>query len=289
MSASAVLSLAPAAHAQSASGSAQMVPPDRWRGRAPEPEISAWDQHGLLGLEVQLRGFVAYAGGESPVQAPSLYSGKLGGNPTGTILNPGSCPAGQICTPYGIDPFAPGVALGWRFKPWMSVGAYFSYLTYNAQNGTDTGDAPDGTSQLARSQWVLGAYLRYYFSWLSRKLQPWVEAGVGFSTDQASYQRPSGQAMNGQPETGFYNLSEEGLAIPLSVGLDWRLAPIFSVGPMFNYTPVFGRYGCVDVEFDVQYSQPSKNMCGGPAIQSNVYGILSAGITAKVTLGPATR
>src|SRR5579883_525688 len=249
-----LLAASPRAAAQDPTGASAPLRPERltYGGRAAEPPQSAWEAKGLLGLEVQLRGFIAYAGGDSPVQAPGLYPTGGSGNPTGTILNPASCAQYKMgdCTPYGIDPFAPGGTVGWRFRPWMSVGLSFAYLSYNAQNGTDTGDAPDSTSQLSRSQWMLGAYLRYYATWVSQRLQPWAEIGVAYSNDHATYARGGTMASIGQPETSIYDLTAQGIAAPLAIGLDWRLAPIFSVGPMLGYAPVFGHYGCVHVDVD---------------------------------------
>lgn len=224
------------------------------------------------------------AGGDSPVQAPSLYpSGS--GNPTGTLLNPSSCPSGQACTPYGVDPFGLDFSAGWRFLPQLSLGAFFSYASYNVQNGADTGDAPDFTSQLTRSHYVGGVYARYYVTTLSPRLQPWVELGLGYSYDAASYQRPMGQASNGQPETGFYNVSARGLAVPVTVGLDWRLAPFFAVGPTFGYEPIIPLGGCVEVDVDQYSFVPGQNTCSSPPVSANYYGVFFGGIFAKVTFG----
>jgi hypothetical protein len=287
--AAAALSAAVPAYAQEGPGSTIGPRMDRNYTRAPEPEVSAWDRVGLHGLEVQLRGFIAFGGSDSPVQAHSLYKDTSYNGPIGTVLNPASCPAGQSCTPYGFDAFAPGVAVGWRIRSRVSVGAFFSYASYNALNGADAGDAPDFTSQLSRSQWVLGAYGRYYFTWVSQRLQPWVELGVGYSSDDATYQRPAGQATNGQPETGFYTIGEKGLAVPMTVGLDWRLAPIFSVGPLFGFEPVFPLQGCVDVEFDQFSNNPSQTTCSKSLVQASVYSVFYAGLQVKVTIGPASR
>lgn len=272
-----------------ASGSPMMSGPTITYRRAPSPVASAWDRLGLSGVEFQASGGIFFAGGDSPVQAPSLYPSTFSGNPTGTLLNPSSCPAGQACSPYGIDPFALALSLGWRFLPQASVGAFFSYASYNAQNGADTGDAPDFTSQLSRSQWVLGLYGRYYVTTLSRRLQPWVEVGVGYSYDSASYQRPLGQASNAQPETGFYYANAKGLAVPLTVGLDWRLAPVFSVGPFVGYEPIIPLGGCVEVDVDQFSSVPGKSTCDSSVVSAKYYGVMSGGIFAKVTFDPPAR
>jgi hypothetical protein len=279
------------ARAQEVPGSNYSPRVEQSYGRALEPEVSAWDRLGLHGLELQLRGFLAYAGDYSPVQAHSLYA-PSSSNPTGAILNPASCPPGSnpSCSPYGIDAFAPGVSLGWRVRSRISVGAFFSYYNYNSQNGTDVGDANDGTSQLNRVHWVLGAYGRYYFTWVSRKLQPWVELGFGYSDDEASYDRTLGMSTMSGPEPAYYKIGEKGLAVPVTLGLDWRLAPIFSVGPIVGYETIFPLQGCVDVEPNDPTSpvQP-QNTCARSVVQSSVYGVFFAGVQVKVTIVPAPR
>jgi hypothetical protein len=223
------------------------------------------------------------------VQAPSLYAGQPD-NPAGTILNPaGGNAQGAGFTPYSFDPFSIEARLGYRFHPSWSVGGFFSYATYSAQDGADSGDAPDFTSQLAREQLSVGAYGRYYLTRFSRRLQPWVELGVGFNFDGASYTRPIGQATNGQAETGNFNLSQYGIIVPLKVGLDWRLAPAFSVGPMIGYSRVFPVSGCIEIDVDQFSNVPGTNTCSSPPVSSSGYNDLFAGIFVKLTFNPRAR
>jgi hypothetical protein len=250
--------------------------------RAPSPPSSAWDRLGLLGLEVQLRGGFTYAGGESPVLAPNLYPGSQGSDPTGDILR-------GTEKPYSFDPLAGTILAGYRFLPYLSAGAWFSYASYQVQDGTDTGDYKDGTSQLQRTVWQLGAYGRYYFTTLHQRLQPWVELGVGYSNDTSSYVRGGAvQGTSGQSVVQDYYLTHRGIAVPLTVGLDWRLAPVFSVGPAFGYTRIFPISGCVDSE---PQSDPTHtttlqpvNTCSSPPVEANGYGVFFGGAFIKVTI-----
>ena len=80
----------------------------------------------------------------------------------------------------------------------------------------------------------------------------------------------------------------------LRVGLDWRLAPIFSVGPVIGYGHTFGLSSCADSELGTSDSPTvglsPANTCAagykGQQSTANDYGIFFGGIFAKVTLGP---
>lgn len=249
----------------------------------------------------------------SPVLDPGLYSGKgpvnAGpGGVTGNILLGSE-------SPYSYDPFGFEATGGYRFLPWLSAGVFFNYASYQVNDGTDSGDYIDGTSQLQRQAWQLGAYIRWYgvaanekhpgFPYLPdpifNRLQPWVELQIGYTEDTASYIRGAAQGPEGQPVTQDYYLTYQGLVTNLRIGLDWRLAPIFAVGPVIGYGRAFGVSGCADSEpqSDPLYPQtlPAANSCApasatnvntGPA-QANGYGIFFGGIFLKVTLGPDVR
>jgi hypothetical protein len=284
--------------------------PGPWRReqfyrRAPDAPASSWDVSGLLGFEAELRGGVVLPDAPSPVLAPNLYPGasaSSGGDPTGTILRGSE-------QPYTIDPVGVSATAGYRFLPFMSAGVFFDYANFEVMDNTDTGSA-DSTSQLQRQVWQLGAYVRYYgvaandmhpgFPYLPgdifKRLQPWIELGVGATQDTASYVRGAVQGPQAQPVTQDYYLSYWGIATNLRVGLDWRLAPIFSVGPVLGYGHTFGLSGCADSEpqSDPQYPStlPAQNTCGshtGGTATANDYGMFFAGIFAKVTLGPDVR
>jgi hypothetical protein len=244
---------------------------------------SAWDRLGLHGIEVSIRGGFMLPDGASPVQAPNLYGAStVSGDPTGDILR-------GTEHPYGLEPFGLAVTAGYRFLPWLSVGVFFTYASFDSLDGTDTGDYSDTTSQLQRQLWTLGAYGRYYFTHFQRRLQPWVELGLGYSDDNASYVRGATQAANGQPETAEYYLEEKGIVARLGAGLDWRLAPVFSVGPWVSYERIIPLGACVEVDVDSESPVPGiANTCSSP-VQANGYGVVSGGIFLKVTVDPWPR
>jgi hypothetical protein len=271
------------------------APEDTWapRGygtpRAPQAPQTAFDRSGEIGIEVSVGGGFQSGGGSSPVQAPSLYAGAPD-NAAGTLLNPaGGAAIGQGFTPYAFDPFNFEARVGYRFHKNWSVGGFFSYANYLVNDGADSGDAPDFTSQLAREQLTVGVYGRYYVTQIHRRLQPWVELGVGFNFDAASYTRPIGQATNGQAETGNFNLSQYGIIVPLKVGLDWRLAPAFSVGPMIGYSRVFPLTGCVEIDVDQFSPVPGTNTCSSPPVTNSGYNDFFGGIFVKLTYNPWAR
>jgi hypothetical protein len=243
------------------------------------PQPSAWERVGMSGFELQLRVGVTVPEGSSPVRAPNLYP-PITGDAVGDILR------GKE-SPYGPDFLGLTVALGYRIFPWLSVGASFSYATFNVLDGTDTGDSPDYTSQLERQYWSLAAYGRYYFVGLSPRLQPWVELGFGYSDDNANYYRNTIQKSgSGGPELQQYLLEDRGLLASLTAGLDWRLAPVFSVGPSVGYSRIFPLKGCVTVNVDSMSPVPGVDTCSSSTVSTNGYGLFFAGAFVKLTFDP---
>ena len=217
------------------------------------------------------------ASGTSPVLAPGLLPTATGsGNLTGDVLT-------GAYKPYGYDPFGLSITAGYRFLPAFSVGGWFEYMNFQVQGGGDSGDTPDSTSQLQRNVLQGGIYGRYYLTTLHRALHPWVELGVGYVNDTSSYTRVPGAT----PITENYYLTYQGIVTNVRLGLDWRLAPVFAVGPVVGYSQTFGLSGCVDAE--AQNAAPpnfSRNTCDSSVVQAGSYGVIFGGIFAKVTLGP---
>lgn len=280
---------------------AQAVPPPDATltvERPADAPVSAFLRSGLRGFEVEAGGTIQWGGGSSPVQSTSLWgkdgapSGSL--SPRGAILDPGSAGSiGQSFSPYAFA--FPGLSLrmGYRLHPNVSVGGFFSLAQYYVRNGANNGDAPDGTGRLSRQQLTFGVYGRYYVTQLHRRIQPWGSIGVGVSDDVASYSRIIGVAKNGpvggQPETGDYTLRQLGLVVPIVVGVDFRMAPIFSLGPMLGYARVFPLQGCIEVVADQYSPVPATNTCDAPPVENHGYDNLFGGIYAKVTIDPFTR
>jgi hypothetical protein len=290
-SAAAVADPPPEAAATSSAAEPATPPGDLvTRRRAPEPPASTWDVVGLRGFEIQALGGIAYGGGTSPVDAPSVYGTAFQTvNPAGTILSPaGASLAHQAFTPYAYDPFGFSFAVGYRPLPALSFGAFYSYANYG-NNADSTGTFVDQTAALERVRSSGGVYARYYFTQWSSRLQPWLQVGLGYVDDSASYSHPLGFGLsNGSgPDNGNYLVNYHGLTIPLGIGLDWRLAPVFAVGPFFAYEQAIPLGGCVQIIVDQAVgSVGSVNSCDGGVVKTHAYGSLLAGIFAKITFDP---
>lgn len=285
-----------------------MSPQEAFYHRAPDAPDESWLVSGLLGVEIELRGGVLVPDSSSAITAPGIYPSSYvspGSDPTGDILR------GRI-QPFGPDPFAVGGTVGYRFLPFLSAGASFDYATFDSIGQDQNGDYADHTTPpLQRSFWQAGAYVRFYAMRASSaqmtgggapyfnvaafdRLQPWAELGLAYTEDTASYTRGGfATAHSGQPLTSDYYLTFHGLAASARLGLDWRLAPVFALGPMIGYSRVFALNGCVDVEpqTDVANSSglPAENTCSSSVVQANGYNLFFGGIFAKVTLGPDVR
>lgn len=246
---------------------------------------------GLLGLEIEARGGFMLPESSSPITAPGILpGGNAQGAPTGYLLY-------GTMTPYSYDPFAVAVAAGYRIRPFVSAGLFFDYGTFQINGGCDTAtiQCNDGTSQLQRQVWQLGAYGRYYLTTLSARLQPWIELNVGVNEDTTSYTRILGAGGSNIPTTNYY-LTYWGLVTNLRVGLDWRLSPWFAVGPFVEYSRAFPLSG--EAQVCPQSATESGNCDTGspyyrdttssPVVTSG-YGMFYGGIFLKVTLGPSLR
>jgi hypothetical protein len=257
------------------------------RRRGPEPPASPWDLAGLRGFEIQGLGGVAYGGDSSPLQAPNVYPAqtqKL--NPAGTILYPaGGNATGTSFNPYAYDPFAFAFFVGYRALAAWSFGAFLSYANYGT-NADSNGNFADGTWGLERVRISGGLYARYYVTTWSSRLQPWAEVGVGYVDDSASYSHPIGFGVSngGGQDNGNYLISYRGITVPIGIGLDWRLAPVFAVGPFVLYEEAFPLGGCVQITVDQAIGAVGPvNTCSGGVVQTRPYGSLFGGIQAKLT------
>ena len=289
-----------------------MAPQQAFYRRAADAPPSAWQVSGLLGFELELRGAVMAADSGSPVLAPNLYAnGPNGASLTGDILRGAE-------KPYGYDPLGISITAGYRFLPFLSVGAFLDYASFQSNDGTDAGGGyADGTQGLQRVAWQLGGYVRLYGVARSaahqglpylpgsafNRVQPWIELGVGYTQDTATYTRGgNASTLQGGAATTDYALAYNGLVTNLRVGLDWRLAPIFSLGPVLGYDRVFALSGCADAEPQSDLNNRAgflaANTCSGAASATNYatgpaslgsYGVIFGGLFAKVTLGPDVR
>jgi len=74
--------------------------------------------------------------------------------------------------------------------------------------------------------------------------------------------------------------------VPLGIGVDYRVLPVLSVGPSFEYAIAAGVVGCAK---QAASGFSSSTFCsnedpGKQAIKANTYAVWSAGIDLKLTI-----
>ncbi|MFO0671594.1 MAG: outer membrane beta-barrel protein [Polyangiaceae bacterium] len=182
-------------------------------------------RRGLTGLEIVLRPSFGGAGASSPVK----YTG-----PTDPRSDPGAVSTGA--SPYGPG-FVGQAMLGYRFHPLVSGGLRAGLRQASASATSD------GATDLKRSSWDAGFYVRAYplatTPSVAKHLDPWVGVGVGYMRDTQSYKRPlTGVAVD-------WTLDHHAVAVPLGIGVDYRVHPLVSLGPSFEYTLANSVAGCL--------------------------------------------
>jgi hypothetical protein len=193
---------------------------------------------------------IAHAGyanaGSHPV---ATYSGSI--TPFATLEN------GQIA-PYGGH-FAGEIAGGWRLTKTWSLGGVlglrFSSIDHSVDLLTDR--------DLSRSAWTLGGYVRWSPELETPWLLPWLSLGLGLALDSQFF------TFGSEGSTGPTVARNIGLAIPVQVGLGFRVARALSTGPFASYSPVIGLAG-------------SSAGAGAGDIDAKTYGVWGLGLEARV-------
>jgi hypothetical protein len=234
----------------------------------PAPEDAL---RGLRGLELTLRGSPGGASGDSPVQ---LQQGaRVAGDP-GALLKGAS--------PYGIG-FVGQAMLGYRLHPLASFGLRGGLRTVS------TSSLDDGSSNLSRSSWDAGFYVRAYPLALTPsvrdRFEPWLSVGVEYMRDTQTFQRPA-QTTTGATITADGKLDHHAVAIPIGVGVDYRVHPRVAIGPSFEYAIAVPVAGCASQGAagysTVEYCTNGDS--GAKVLAANGYGVWSAGLDLRVTL-----
>lgn len=222
------------------------------------------ERRGLTGLEIVLRPSFGGAGSASPVK----YTG-----PTDPRTDPGAVATGA--SPYSAG-FVGQAMLGYRFHPIVS-GGLRAGLRQASASATN-----DGATDLKRSSWDAGFYVRAYplamTPSVAKHLDPWVGVGVGYMRDTQSYKRP----LTGVPVD--WTLDHHAVAVPLGIGVDYRVHPLVSLGPSFEYTLANSVAGCMKAAAAGGGSTYCSNESpGDKVIKSDGYGVWTAGLDVKAT------
>lgn len=244
------------------------VPVDAPAAVAP---ASRTDEH-LRGLEIMVRPGYGSAPSDSPIRFQPSPNVRTAGDP-GALL--------QGAGPYGGG-FVGQAFLGFRFHPVISGGLRGGLRMTSAAALTD------GSTNLSRSSWDAGFYVRGYplaLNEAARKyVDPWISVGVEYMRDTQSFQRPvptsTGAAVNAD-----VTLDHHAVAVPISLGVDYRVHPMLSIGPSFEYALSNAIAGCVK---QAAAGFSSSTLCsneapGNQAIKANGYGVWSASLDVKLT------
>lgn len=217
-------------------------------------------------LEVTVRPAYGSAGATSPVAYEP--AGLLRVNPPGSIWD-GSA------SPYGGGVILQG-GLGLRTK-YVSVGIGGGTRSASAES-------PDSTqTDVSRSAWFVGPYVRGYIPMVPI-VDPWIGLGVQYMADTQKYKGPV--ATSAGSMTADWTLEHHGVAIPITLGVDYTIAKMFSIGPSFEYAVVFGAGACAKVN---AANLASTSFCANESDTKRVttakgYGVWSLGLNLRLTV-----
>ncbi len=227
---------------------------------------------GLKGFELMLRPSFGGAPSDSPVKLSQSNNVKLG-------FDPGALMKGA--SPWGYG-FVGQASVGYRFVPFLSAGLRGGFRSASGQN------LDDGSTNLTRNGWDAGAYVRFYpavFSEsVSKYIDPWVSAGISYQHDQQSFQRGIA-GPNGQNVQADWSLEHHAISVPLSIGVDYRVAKFLSVGPSFEAAINSPVAGCLSASASGFAGQTycSNTEPGKSFVKAETYVAWNAGLDAKVT------
>lgn len=220
-----------------------------------------------VGLEVNGRVGYGSAGDKSPV----LYE------PSGLLRLPQTDPIyGGTATPYGGGLVLQG-GLGLRTGRYVSVGLGGGIRSASASS-------VDGTSDISRSAWNAGPFVRVYLPFVPI-VDPYVGLGVEYVNDTQKYKAPV--QTNLGPMTADWTLEHHGVAVPITLGVDYTIAKIFSIGPSFQYSIVFPAGACAKVKV----ASVSNSYCASEEENKRItegkgYGVWSLALSLRVTFPP---
>ena len=207
------------------------------------------------GFEIMLRPAYGSAGSKSPITKDPAIA---------TTTDLGKVFTGDA-SPYGGG-FVGEASAGYRFLPFMSVGVAGGIRSASASS------VDDGTTDLKRSAWTVGPYVRAYL-FMVPVVEPWISIGVAYMSDEQTYKR-----------IGIdWSLQHHGVAVPITVGVDYPIIDMLSVGPSFQYTTVAQAGGCLKGSA----GGTSQSYCtdANPKVpKTDGYSVWSIGVNLRLTL-----
>ncbi len=236
---------------------------------APKAEAPA---AGLKGFELMLRPSFGGAPSDSPVKFAPQNGVQFQGDP-GALLKGAS--------PWGSG-FVGQASVGYRFIPLMSAGLRAGFRRVSGS------DLDDGSTNLSRTGWEGGFYLRLYPAAaapsVSKYVDPWVSVGVGYQNDAQSFKRRIATS-NGGNVQGDVSLDHHAISVPIAIGVDYRVTKFLSLGPSFELGVNSPIAGCMSTSAPgfagttyCSNAEPGKNF-----VKAETYLAWNAGLDAKVT------
>jgi hypothetical protein len=190
---------------------------------------------GLEGFELMLRPSFGSAGSDCPVKpAPSADAA------FGTLVKGASS--------WNIG-FVGQASVGYRFVPFLSVGLRGGFRSASGST------LDDSATNLSRTGESGGLYVRFYPAVfapsVSKYLDPWVSAGLGYEHDNQSFNKvavpglsPSGMIPVTQLRVAV-SMEHHAVSVPLAIGVDYRVTKFLSLGPSFELAINNPIAGCV--------------------------------------------
>ncbi len=224
------------------------------------------------GLELMVRAAYGTAPADSPVRYAPL---------TVVVPKVDVNLANGADQPYGGG-FVGTAFIGYRFASFMSFGVRGGYRASSADK------VSDGSTNVAREAWEAGFYLRGYplatVPKVSKYIDPWISVGAIYNRDVQTFDK-SVTASNGAQVAANWTLDHHAVAIPIGIGVDYRVHPMLSVGPSVEYAIAVPVAGCVAVS--AAGTTGAKYCSGDPPgdqfMKANGYGVWSVGLQVRAT------
>lgn len=230
--------------------------------------ITTSNEVSAAGLEVTARAAYGSAGAGSPVAFEPSGTARIG--TTDAIW-------GGSESPYGGGPILQG-GLGVRTGKWVSVGVEGGVRYASASS-------IDFVSNISRSAWFVGPYVRAYLPMVP-VVDPWIGLGARYVADTQTYNAPVPTTAG--DIVGDYRLEHHGVAVPITVGVDYTIAKMFSIGPSFEYAIVFPAGGCAKLSGP---NLATASFCASDDEAKRLtaakgYGVWSVGLNLRLTVPP---
>jgi hypothetical protein len=220
-----------------------------------------------VGLEVHTRIGYGSAGSESPV----FYE------PHGIALSDPGPIFNKTAAPYGGGLVLQG-ALGFRTGKFVSVG-----IGGGIRNSSAESPSPEITD-LKRSAWNAGPHVRVYLPFVPI-VDPYVGLGVEYVNDRQTYVAPFRSPQGSVPNV-THTFEHHGIGVPITLGVDYTIAKMFSVGPSFQYSLVFPAGGCAKYNASGLASISDCAADNQRFTSLSGYGVWSLGLQLRLTVPP---